>query len=151
MTNETLTKLPGSPGCFICDNDGSNPRSLHLKLLWDEVTQEVRIPCKPDDSWCGFDNVVHGGLAASVLDEAMGWVVRMVLGEWAFTADCHIRYKKALQPDKEYLVVASIVENKGRTITAQAKLLDAEEQIAAQATATFLPGKGKARLRAASQ
>ncbi len=149
MTNNELEQLPGSPGCFICDNNHSNPRALNLKLYWDEAGQAVRIPCTPDDTWCSFDDVVHGGLAASVLDEAMGWAVRIALGEWAFTADYHIRYKKALQPGKDYLVIASVVENKGRKITAQAKLLDADEQIVAQATAAFLPGKGKARLREA--
>ena len=33
---EKLKKLEGSPGCFVCDNNGSNPRALALELFWDE-------------------------------------------------------------------------------------------------------------------
>ena len=144
-----LTRLEGSPGCFICDNNGSNPRALALKLYWDENLQEVKIPFEPDQTWCGFDNVVHGGLAASVMDEGMAWVVKVVLGDWAFTADYRIRYKKPVLPGQKYMVTAKVNENKGRTIIAEAKLLDADNKVVAQAEATFLPAKGQARIRTA--
>lgn len=149
MEKERLVSLPGSPGCFICDNNGSNHRSLHLRLFWNEAGQFVEIPCAPDDSWCGFNNVVHGGLVATVLDEAMAWAVKMTAGEWAFTADCNIRYKKPIAPGKQYNATARVTENAGRKILAEADFRDEEGAVLVQAKAIFLPAKGKAAPRTA--
>lgn len=149
MKDLTLEQLPGSPGCFICDNNGSNHRALRLKLLWDEEGQEVHVPCSPDETWCGFSQVVHGGLVATVLDEAMAWAVKMAVGDWAFTAEYKIRYKKPVRPGMEYEAVASVTEKSGRIIQAQARFVDAEGRELATAKALFLPAKGKARPRTA--
>lgn len=143
-----LTPLPGSPGCFICDNNGSNPRALALRLQYDEETRTVRIPCRPDETWCGYSNVIHGGLVATVMDEAMAWAVKLHSGEWAFTADYRVRYKKAVEPGQEYTATATVVEDAGRTLTAEACFLDSRGQLMAKASATFLPAKGKAQTRA---
>lgn len=144
MATEPLQKLPGSPGCVICDNNGSNPRSLALGIFWNPADQTVHIPCTPDETWCGYAKIVHGGLIASVLDEAMAWVVKQVCGDWAFTADYHIRYKAALEPGREYTAVARVTERNRRTITVQATCLDAAGNPVAQAEATFLPSRGRA-------
>jgi len=142
-----LERLPGSPGCFICDNNGSNPRSLRLKIMWDEAGREVRIAFRPDQTWCGYSEVVHGGLVASVLDEAMAWAVKQARGQWAFTADFHLRYKKPLAPGQDYEVRAEAPEGGGRKITTRARVLDGEGQVLARAEAIFLPAGGLARPR----
>ena len=142
-----LTQLPGSPGCFICDNNGSNPRALALKLQYDEETHTVRVPCTPDQTWCGYSNVVHGGLVATVMDEAMAWAVKLHSGEWAFTADYRVRYKKAVEPGRNYTATAVVLEDASRTLPAEASFLDSNGKVVAKASATFLPSKGKARPR----
>ncbi|MDL2210333.1 PaaI family thioesterase [Desulfovibrio sp. OttesenSCG-928-O18] len=142
-----MRQLSGSPGCVICDNNGSNPRSLALKIMWDEDTRTVRIACVPDETWCGYSRIVHGGLVASVLDEAMAWVVKEVSGDWAFTADYHVRYKKALEPGREYVAIAEVEHLASRKITARARFVDPEGQVAAEADAAFLPSKGRAKPR----
>ena len=88
--------------------------------MWDEAAKTVRIPCLPDETWCGYSNIVHGGLIASVLDEAMAWVIKEVSGDWAFTADYQIRYKRTLEPGKEYVAVAEVEELGSRKITVNA-------------------------------
>lgn len=143
MTTE-LETLPGSPGCVICDNDHSNPRSLRLRIFWNPANQTVHIPCTPDESWCGYAKIVHGGLIASVLDEAMAWVVKQVTGDWAFTADYHVRYKAAVAPGRQYTAVARVAECGKRKITVQAECIDADGIAVAQAEAVFLPAKGRA-------
>lgn len=139
-----LERLSGSPGCVICDNDGSNPRSLKLAIFWDEKERSVRIPCVPDESWCGYSAIVHGGVVASVLDEAMAWVVRQESGDWAFTADCHLRFKRPVQPGKRYEAVAAVEQLASRKITVQARFLDENGNAVVEAQAIFLPAKGRA-------
>lgn len=34
--NLMLTPLPGSSGCFVCDNRGVNGRALGLKIYWND-------------------------------------------------------------------------------------------------------------------
>lgn len=142
-----LQQLPGSPGCVICDNNASNHRSLALTILWDPDEQAVHIPCTPDESWCGYSSIVHGGLVASVLDEAMAWVVKQVSGDWAFTVDYHIRYKAAVEPGNAYEAVAVVSEPGRRKILARARFLDGQGNVAAEADAVFLPVKGRAKPR----
>lgn len=139
-----LQQLPGSPGCVICDNNGSNPRALKLKLYWNEESKRVHIPCAPDESWCGYSSVVHGGVIASVLDEAMAWAVKQITGDWAFTAECTLRFKRPVAPGTGYSVIAGVDEVGKRKILAHADFLDPQGNTAARASAVFLPSKGKA-------
>ena len=147
MTTPPLLPLPGSPGCVICDNNGTNPRSLKLRIFWNEETKCVHIPCEPDESWCGYSSIVHGGLIASVLDEAMAWAVKQNTGDWAFTADCNLRFKQAVAPGAAYEVIAGIDQMERRKITAHADFVGPGGKVAARAVATFLPSKGRAMPR----
>ncbi|GHU31752.1 hypothetical protein AGMMS50256_20720 [Betaproteobacteria bacterium] len=149
MTEEILERLPGSPGCFICDSNESNPRALRLKIMWDDQAQVVKIPFCPDHGWCGYSDIVHGGLVAAVLDEAMAWAVKRQSGQWAFTADFHLRYKKPVEPGRNYTVIAEVGDLGGRKITAQARVLDQNERPVALAEAVFLPSDS-ARPRSAA-
>lgn len=149
METKKLQPLPGSPGCFICDNNGSNARSLHLQLRYDADEQAVYIPCNPDASWCGFSEVVHGGLVATVMDEAMAWAVKQHCDEWAFTAECVIRYKKPVQPGRAYYAKAWVVNAERRKISVEAGFYAEDGVELAKASATFLPSKGKANPRTA--
>lgn len=147
MSNDNFSRLPGSPGCFVCDNNSSNPRSLGITLLWDEQEQTVRIPCAPDQTWCGFSDVVHGGLICSVLDEAMAWAAKEVSGDWAFTADFQVRFKKVVAPGKQYQAIGKVVENQRRKLVTEGLFMDEQGQVLAQATAVFLrSGQAKTRV-----
>ena len=147
MNIAEMRQLPGSPGCVICDNNDSNPRSLKLKIYWNAEDRTVHIPCVPDESWCGYSSIVHGGIIASVLDEAMAWVVKEVTGDWAFTADYTIRFKAALVPDRRYEAVASVEDAGSRKINVLARLQDEDGKVAAQAKAVFIPVRGRAAPR----
>jgi len=147
MNIAEMQPLPGSPGCVICDNNNSNHRSLKLKIYWNPEDKAVHIPCMPDESWCGYASIVHGGLIASVLDEAMAWVVKQVTGDWAFTAECTLRFKAALEPGNRYEAVASVETATARKINVLARFVDENGKTAVQATAVFLPVKGRAAPR----
>ena len=147
MSTPDLIRLPGSPGCVVCDNNGSNRRSLGLRIFWDEAAKSVRIPCEPDESWCGYSSIVHGGVVATVLDEAMAWAVKQVSGDWAFTADCRLRFKRPIRTGVRYEAVAAVEELDRRRISASARFVDAEGVVSVEATAVFLPSRGRATPR----
>jgi uncharacterized protein (TIGR00369 family) len=133
-----MEKLPGSPGCFVCDNDGSNPRSLRVSLIWSEETKEVHIPIEPDGTWCGYDGVVHGGIVASVFDDAMAWAVRKNVGPWSVTADFRIRYRKPIRAGENYTVKGRVTATRGRRTRTAAQLVDGKGVVFAEADALFI-------------
>lgn len=141
MKTNQFEKLPGSSGCILCDSSGVNPRSFALNLFWNASEKSLHIPCLPEDSWCGYTNVVHGGVIASLLDEAMAWAVKQTSGEWAFTADFHVRYKAPMYSGQLYEAIGNVV-SLGRKITTSAFILhrDSGKKIS-EAEAIFLPHK----------
>jgi acyl-coenzyme A thioesterase PaaI-like protein len=77
--------------CFVCGP--GNPIGLKLDFrLEDDVCHSEFTP-GPDH--CGYDNVTHGGIVFSALDDVMAnWL--FLKGFKAFTAKCDIRYRDAL-------------------------------------------------------
>jgi acyl-coenzyme A thioesterase PaaI-like protein len=58
-------------GCFACGH--RNPSGLALRFRWENGTAVAETLCRP--SWVGWRGMVHGGILAAILDEAMGWAV----------------------------------------------------------------------------
>lgn len=141
-----MERLPGSPGCFVCDNDNSNPRSLRLHLMWDEAEGKVHVTFHPDETWCGYSGIVHGGILASVFDDVMAWAVRQDGGNWGVTADFHIRYRKPVTSGGEYTVEGWVETRRGRKAKTAARLLDSKGDLLAEADALFIGGT-EAKLR----
>lgn len=82
---------------------------------------------------------VHGGLAATVLDSALGCAVLSTLppGVGYTTAELHVNLVRAITKDAPRLRADAEVLHRGRTVrTAQATLKDAEGKLYAHATTT---------------
>ncbi|GHV45126.1 phenylacetic acid degradation protein [Synergistales bacterium] len=145
-----MKKLTGSKECFVCGQHDSNPRSLGLSLFWDEENKEVNIPFCPDDTWCGYSGVVHGGIIASVLDDAMGWAAKQTIGDWSVTADFHIRYRKPTLIGGEYVIKGRVEEVTGRKTKTTAVLLDGSGNVLADSDAVYVRKTGLRAPEAAS-
>ena len=76
-------KLPRTRSCFVCGV--GNP--LGLNLAFQSTGTTVTAVFRPRAEHVGFKRVVHGGLIATVLDEAMVWACGVfckvqVLSDW---------------------------------------------------------------------
>ncbi|RKS28235.1 hypothetical protein BJ917_1106 [Pseudomonas sp. WPR_5_2] len=65
--------------CYGCG--GSNPHGLHIKSYWHEDGEHVVAEHVPDDKYCGWPDLVYGGLIAMLVDchsnwTAMAWQYR---------------------------------------------------------------------------
>ena len=83
--------------------------------------------------------VVHGGVAATVMDSALGCAVFSVLpaGVGYTTAELHVNLVRAITKDTPQLVAEATVLHRGRTLcTAQCTLKDASGKLYAHATTT---------------
>src|SRR5919205_3622221 len=85
--------------------------------------------------------VFHGGLAATLLDSAMGCAVHSVLpaGAGYTTLEIKVNYVRALTAETgEVRCEAHVIHVGGRTATAEGKVLDAAGKLYAHATTTCL-------------
>ena len=97
--------------------------------------------CKPEEFHYNPIGVVHGGLAMTLLDSALGSAVQSTLppGQGYTTLDVHVNLTRAITKDTPRLRAEGSVLHVGRTIrTASGELRDAEGKLYAHATTTCL-------------
>ena len=117
--------------CFVCGE--KNPAGLKLRLTVDaargESAAEVTFPAH----FQGWAGVVHGGLVATVLDEALIYAAG-ARGFKCVTGEVTVRYVKPVSTGATYSLKGRFVEDKGRIVLAESFLLDARGEEAARAT-----------------
>ncbi|MGU9854011.1 PaaI family thioesterase [Pseudomonas koreensis] len=57
--------------CYGCG--GRNPHGLHVKSVWHEDGVHVMAEHLPDDKYCGWPDLVYGGLLAMLVDCHSNW------------------------------------------------------------------------------
>ncbi|WP_276352157.1 PaaI family thioesterase [Cohnella caldifontis] len=119
--------------CFVCGKD--NPRGLHIAFekVGDEVVAEYR--CTEEMN--GWPGIQHGGITASLLDEAAGYVPHF-LGLVAMTAKLDIRYLEPIQSGERLRITGRPVKRTSRLIEVEAKITGEEGQLKAQANASMI-------------
>jgi len=107
--------------CFVCGE--RNPQGLKLKLAMDRdhgvAEAEVIFP----EHFQGWEGIVHGGLLAAVLDDAMIYSAR-AKGLTCVTGEMTVRYVRPASTGIAYLLKGRFVEDKGRIVLAESVLLD---------------------------
>jgi uncharacterized protein (TIGR00369 family) len=84
---------------------------------------------------------VHGGIAATLLDSAMGCAVHTTLGEGETftTLELKVNYVRAITEATGRIVASgSVIHRGGRVATAEARLTDEDGRLLAHATCTCL-------------
>ncbi|MGV9847685.1 PaaI family thioesterase [Streptomyces sp. NPDC003442] len=113
-----------------------------LGMRFDEVDPGrvvVSLDTRPD-----FANplgTVHGGIAATLLDSAMGCAVHTTLpaGVSYTTLELKVNYIRAARTDGQTLIAEGTVLHAGRrTATAEGKVLDEQGKLIAHATTTCM-------------
>lgn len=114
------------PQCWGC---GDNPNGLRLPLPAAEGLSEYEAWFSFDERHQGGPGIVHGGLVASALDEAVG-----LLATWhsfpAVTARIFVRYRRPVPINTELLVRARIEKTSGRRLHVAAAIADGDDVLA---------------------
>lgn len=124
-------------GCFVCGQ--RNPFGLHLVFRQEE--QSIVADFQPREEHQGFPGVIHGGIVASLLDEALGRTSLLsVHPEWTMTGRLEVRYRRSV-PYGPLLRIRATLESERRKMV-QAKgiltLATDEETVLAEASGIFL-------------
>ncbi|KAI0269208.1 HotDog domain-containing protein [Gloeopeniophorella convolvens] len=91
---------------------------------------------------CGHDGIVHGGLLATLLDEALARVATQNLPEKiGVTANLTVNYRAPTRAEQFIVFRIKLLEAKGRKTRVQGRVEDLDGNLLADATATFVQPK----------
>ena len=127
--------------CFVCGLE--NLAGLQL-VFYETGPDEVVATYAPPDQFQGYPGVLHGGIVASLLDEAGGRVV--MIGNhrhFMLTAKMDIKYRRPTPLGQVLTVYGRRVKQRGRLALAHAELRLADGTVTAEADLTLanLPGE----------
>lgn len=123
-----LIKL--SDYCFACGKE--NPIGFQLEII--ETENGVQTEFIPKREYEGYQDIVHGGIVATLLDEVMVWACRKK-GYEAITAELTVRYKKPILINQKYSAFGKIKKVHHRLIIGESEILDEANNLIAYAQA----------------
>jgi acyl-coenzyme A thioesterase PaaI-like protein len=133
----SLLELPHTRGCLVCGRD--NPFGLHLHLNVDDQTGIVTCDYTPSVHHIGFEGIIHGGLLATVLDEAMVWAATWSGKRFCVCGELNVRYRHSVGVAQPVQVAATISATRSRLIETTGIIRDASGKVLVEATGKYVP------------
>ncbi len=92
----------------------------------------------PGQHHVGYDQMVHGGIIFSALDDVMAnWL--FLQGARAYTAKCEIRYRQPVEVNTEIFLEGRLLKRKSRVAIMEGKASRAtDDKVVADAQASFM-------------
>ena len=107
-------------GCFGCGPANEVGLRLSFERRDDAVVSRVTL----DRSYAGYREFVHGGIVATMLDEAMGWALYHIAGTYGVTRSLSVRYRRPVAVGRPLLLRASVEAANGRSVRLTASIED---------------------------
>lgn len=136
MDHQVTAKQHNSKMCFVCGL--KNSFGLHASFYEVEGNQLVALftPCEEHQ---GYPDRMHGGLAATILDETIGRAL-MIAGDeaWGVTVEFSVRYKKPVPLGQELRVVGRITRDSRRIFEGTGEILLPDGEIAVEGVGKYI-------------
>jgi acyl-coenzyme A thioesterase PaaI-like protein len=131
-------------GCFACGRE--NPIGLHLDDF-DLVDGGVSARFTPRADYRGAGATLHGGIAATALDEMLVWAGILTEGVLTVTGTLDLRYRRPAHVHDSLLVTARVEERSGRRLQISGEL-SVDGQTLVEASGLYLVSADVAELLA---
>ena len=134
--NEEHNQLPnrGDHNCFGCSP--VNTSGLQMKFYTNEtgVYSKLVVP----DHLCGWNNLVHGGVLTTIMDEIMSWATIYLLKRVAMTKSISVDFLKPVYVGNRLKAEGTVLEKKGKhEALMEGRIYNKDEVCCARATGTF--------------
>jgi len=136
MSQKVTGKQHNSRMCFVCGL--KNASGLKASFYEVESNQLVALftPCEEHQ---GYPGRLHGGLAATILDETIGRAMNIGQDEiWGVTVEFNVRYKKPVPLDTELRVVGRITNENRRLFEGTGEILLPDGQVAVEGRGKYI-------------
>lgn len=138
---EGLTRQPNSKNCFVCGLE--NEHGLGM-VFHNAGPGRVQARYTVPQRFEGFPGVVHGGIIASMLDEAVG---RVVMTEdpnhFLVTAKLELRYRAPVPLGEELLITGELQEKRRRFTRARGQITLPDGTVGAEAESLLADRPGQ--------
>jgi uncharacterized protein (TIGR00369 family) len=132
-----LLELPHTAGCLVCGRD--NPHGLHLHLHVDETTGRIETTFTPQAHHIGFEGVVHGGVLATVLDEAMVWAATWQGRRFCVCGEMTVRFRQSPAVGEPLRITAEVGQHRARLVQTTGSVVNAAGGVIAVASGKYVP------------
>ena len=121
--------------CFGCGSE--NSRGMHLKFFVDSERRRFICDFRLKKQFTGPPGYCHGGIIATILDEAMSKLskLRDVI---AATSQMTVAYLRPVPLDKKLRVQSEEISKRGRKLTRVAEILDEKGRVLARGRGVFV-------------
>ena len=136
MKHQVTGKQHNSKMCFVCGLQ--NIAGLKASFFSVEGDQLVAIftPCEEHQ---GYPDRMHGGIAATILDETIGRTVNIdQVDIWGITVELKIRYKKPVPLNQELRVVSRITRDTRRLFEGSGEILLPNGEVAVEGFGKYI-------------
>jgi uncharacterized protein (TIGR00369 family) len=127
-------KMPKN-NCFVCGMN--NPGGMHLKFTLDEDRQTFVCHFRLSKRYTGPPGHCHGGIIASILDDAMGKVNKLHQVV-ALTREMTVEYLKPVPLHKPLRVEGHEIEVRGNKHINAAEILNEKDEVLARSKGIFI-------------
>lgn len=136
MNFMSVKRLPHFEGCIACGQ--KNPFGLKIPFFFDEEKKTVFADIIFEKHFIGYDNIIHGGIITTVLDESMAWINIEITLRMALTKTIRVNFLKPVKVDIKYRVESYIKEKNDNKSLTYACLKDPEGHICAESEGEFI-------------
>jgi len=116
-------------GCFGCGP--LNPVGLKLEFHRDGDAVVSRTVLGTE--YAGYKEFCHGGVVATLLDEAMGWALFHIGGHYGVTQQLSVQYRRPVYVQRPIVLRARIVEANDKSSHLESTIEDERARLLAHA------------------
>ena len=137
MKHKVLKKQQISKMCFVCGVE--NDFGLHANF-YETGANELVALIKPSDQHQGYPGRMHGGIAATILDETIARSICNGKNEklWGVTLELKTRFRKPVPLGQELKVVGRVTSEGSRSFEGTGEILLPNGEIAVSAEGKYL-------------
>ncbi len=125
--------VKSSDYCFACGKN--NPIGFHLEIK--EEGDGVKAIWQMKKEYEGYQDVAHGGIIATLLDEMCAWACRKK-GYLALTGELKVRLKKPVLVGETVQITGRIIEKKRNLIICRSEMINKKGELVAFAEAKMV-------------
>ncbi len=125
MSRKVLNPFKDLDGynCFGC----SPGNQIGLQMNFYEEAEFIMSDWEPQECFEGYQNVLHGGILSTLMDEIASWYIFAKMKTAGVTAKLEVRYLKPVYTNKGNIKLqASLAEFRKRLADIDVKVFDAE-------------------------
>ncbi len=123
--------------CFVCGEN--NDFGLHAKFFETDAKELVAL-INPSDQHQGYPGRMHGGIAATILDEVIARSITVGKDEqlWGVTLELKTKFRKAVPLGEELKVVGRVTCETNRSFEGTGEIILPNGDIAVSAEGKYL-------------